>query len=404
MPIPLFRRSLAVLTCAGLLTLGIARAQGDALRADISTPLQAAQQALQAGKPRDALALLHEAEAVRDRTPYENYVIERLRGSAAAALGDDATATRSFEAVLASGRLEPAEQLQVLESLARSAYRAKNHPKAVVWAERYFQQGGTAAAMRRLQLNARYQGGDYAGVVRELQGPRDSVQPAGPTLDEPTLKLLAASQLKLNDEAAYAATLEKLVAAYPKKDYWADLLARVQSRPGFADRLALDMLRLQRATQTLDEPADYVTMAQLSLRAALPAEAKQVLDAGFAAGKLGTGTDAQAHIRLREQVAKQATEDAKTLSAAPGNRSADALVNTGQALVTTGRTAPGIELMEQGLAKGGLKQPDDARLHLGEAYWQAGDRDRAVAAFRAVKGSDGTADLARLWALVALRP
>ncbi len=57
--------------------------------------------------------------------------------------------------------------------------------------------------------------------------------------------------------------------------------------------------------------------------------------------------------------------------------------------------------MEAAIAKGGLDHPDQAQLHLGVAYHVAGEKARAVQAFRAVKGSDGSADLARLWVMVA---
>jgi Flp pilus assembly protein TadD len=58
-------------------------------------------------------------------------------------------------------------------------------------------------------------------------------------------------------------------------------------------------------------------------------------------------------------------------------------------------------LIEQGIKKGGLKRPDDARLLLGEAQLKAGQRQRATQTFREVKGTDGTADIARLWVLQA---
>jgi len=58
-------------------------------------------------------------------------------------------------------------------------------------------------------------------------------------------------------------------------------------------------------------------------------------------------------------------------------------------------------MMEEAIAKGGLDRPDEAQLHLGVAYYVAGQKAHAVQIFRAVKGSDGSADLARLWMLIA---
>lgn len=388
----------------GLLMVAAAGQAQDTLRPEIGKPLQVVQELLKAGKYKDALARLRETESVPNRTPFENYFVDRMRASAAAGAGDDATAMKSFEAVLTSGRPQGAEKLQILEAAAGSAYRAKDYAKALDWAQRYFKDGGASANMHNLQTSAHYLSGDYAGVVRDMQQKVQAVERAIPVVDENTLRMLAASYAKLGDDAGYVNTLEKLLIHHPKKDYWADMLARVQNKPGFADRLALDVLRLQMATGTLDEPAQYVEMAQLALHRGLPAEAKKVVDAGYAAGKLGNGPEAERHKRLRALADKQALEDQKALATDVIGRHGDALVNSGEALVTLGRIDQGIELIEQGIAKGGLKRPEDARLHLGVAYIHSSRKDQALETLKSVRGTDGTAELARLWAIFAARP
>jgi hypothetical protein len=70
-------------------------------------------------------------------------------------------------------------------------------------------------------------------------------------------------------------------------------------------------------------------------------------------------------------------------------------------LVYSGQAAKGVQLMQQGIAKGNLKRAEDAKLHLGIAQLIAGDKAKAQATFKSVQGNDGTADLARLWMLHA---
>ena len=383
-----------------MMSFAPARAE-DALRATVAAPLQAAQDLMKAGKHKEALAKVREAEAMRELTPYESHVIDRMRGAAAAASGDDATASASFDAALASGRLDGAEKLQTLEALSRAAYRSKNYPKAIDAAQRYSKEGGNNPQISGLLLNARFQSGDHAGVVREVQARLAAGDAVAAGVDEPALRLMGASQLKLGDDPGYTATLERLLALNPTKEYWADRLARLQSRPGFADRLALDLLRLQMATQTMDEPAQYLETAQLATKAGLPAEAKRAIEAGYAAGKLGTGADAAAHKRLRDQATQQSSDDEKSLARDGAGRTAETMVVTGQALVAHGKLDKGIESIEQGLAKGGLKRPDDARLHLGVALLQAGNKAKALTALQTVRGDDGVAELARLWMILA---
>jgi tetratricopeptide (TPR) repeat protein len=401
------RKLAAVLLCglaAGFAPALAQQAQPETVRAEVGKPLQTVQELLKAGKYRDALARLREADAVANPSAYERLVIERMRGSAALGAGDDATALRAFEAVLGGGRLSPAETLPILEAMASAAYRQKDFPKAIALAERYTKEGGRNEKMLELKTSAHYLAGDYAGVVRDMQQRVQAIEQTPPVVDETTLRMLAASYAKLNDDAGYAATLDKLLIYHPKKDYWADRLARLQASPGFSDRLALDLFRLRRATDTLDNADQYVEMAQLALQAGLPAEARRVVEAGYAAGKLGAGAEASRHQRLRDMAAKQAAEDEKALQAEVVGRSGDALVNTGHALVAAGRVDKGIELIEQGIAKGGLKRPDEARLHLGQAYLQTGNKARAVDSFKAVRGGEGASDLARLWAIHAGRP
>ena len=78
------------------------------------------------------------------------------------------------------------------------------------------------------------------------------------------------------------------------------------------------------------------------------------------------------------------------------------LVQVGYAYVTMGQYDKGIAMIEKGIAKGGLKRPEDAKLRLGLALLQSGkNKQRAVQTLRSVQGTDGAADLGRLWAVYA---
>ena len=147
-------------------------------------------------------------------------------------------------------------------------------------------------------------------------------------------------------------------------------------------------------------------MAQLALQAGYPAEGKAIVDKGFAAGALGTGAEAERHKRLRDLANKQETEgkasiEQRAISAA-SNKDGGELVQIGYAYATMGQADKGVSLIEQGIAKGGLKRPDDAKLRLGMALLQTGKhKAKAVQTLRSVQGNDGSADLGRLWALYA---
>ncbi len=373
----------------------------ESLRPEVGKPLQAAQELMKAQKYKEALAKIREADAVSGKTAYENYILDRMRGSAASGAGETELAAKSFEAVINSGKLPEAEQVKLMEAVAGTYYRAKEYGKAAAWAHRYFKGGGSSASMRTLLMQAQYLNGEYAEAAKAINDAVAADEKAGRTPSEEQLQLLANCYLKLNDKTGYANALEKLVVHHPKKEYWADLLARIQRKPGFSDRLSLDVYRLMFATGNLREGGDFMEMAQLALQAGLPAEAKKIVADGFAKGVLGSGAEADRHKRLRDLANKQTDDDRKGLAedekTAASAKEGEALVKVGYAFVTNGDLDKGIAMMEQGIAKGGLKRAKNAKLHLGMAYLQAGNRAKAVQVLRSVGGTDGAADLARLW-------
>ena len=77
--------------------------------------------------------------------------------------------------------------------------------------------------------------------------------------------MLATCSTKLGDDAGYTYAQDKFLTYYPSKDLWADAIRRVESKPGFPDRLRLDVLRLRRATGTFEGANAYMAMAQLAI-------------------------------------------------------------------------------------------------------------------------------------------
>ncbi len=396
----------ATLALAGAFASPPASAQ-EALRPEIGRPLQQAEEYIRKQRFREALGKIKEAEAAGPRTANEHYLIERMRIAAASGAGDADTAARSFDAIAASGRVSATEKLRMIESIAVGYYRAQQYAKAMQWSQRYFREGGNSGAIRTMLIQSQYLSGDYAGAAKELRAEVAAAERAGTAPAEDRLKLLINAATKLGDNNTFVYVLEKLVTYYPKKEYWVDLTSRMQRKPGFSDRLSLDAYRLSLATGSMSAPADYMEMAQLALQADLPTEGKQVVDKGFAAGVLGTGPQAERHKRLRDLVDKRLAQDranrADDVEEAMAAKTGDALVAAGFNLVYSGQAAKGVRLMQEGIAKGGLRRPEDAKLHLGIAELMAGDRNKALATFKTVQGSDGTADLARLWALYARR-
>ena len=191
---------------------------------------------------------------------------------------------------------------------------------------------------------------------------------AGRRPDEGDLLRLADAQQRTGNTNGYILTLEKLLANYPKKDYWSAYLGRLTRKSGFSQGLGLDVMRLRLASGTLEKTEDFMEMAQLAIQAGLPAEGVQIVDKGFAAGALGKGEEAGRHQRLKELALKRDADKKASIAAdaaaAAAVKEGDALVEVGYAYVTMGQVDQGVKLIEQGIAKGNLKRAELAKLRL----------------------------------------
>jgi len=149
---------------------------------------------------------------------------------------------------------------------------------------------------------------------------------------------------------------------------------------------------------------ERLTYAALAARAGYPEEAKKVLDDAFAT-KPFTGTDLAEANRMRGEVNKAVTSDraqqAASETAARNGKDGNALVSQGLLETVDGNPQQGSQLMELGIAKGGLKQPEEAKLHLGYAQILAGRDADALKTFQSVSGPNGLSAMAHVWVLYA---
>jgi hypothetical protein len=392
--------------CSLILSAGLAgSALAQGIRPEVGKPLQQASELLKAGKAREALVKAREADAVGGKNPAEQLMIDRMKGAAAQRAGDSGAAIAAFESAMASGRLGGGEQAQVAESLAYAYSQQKNWAKTTEWANRARAAGGNSASLNQLIAYVQSQSGDYNQILRDAQAQVNAAEQAGRRPGEDDLLRMADAARRMNNNAAYSQALNSLVLNYPKKDYWNAHLASLQRKPGFADRLSLDVMRLKLANGLITKTDDFMEMAQLALQAGFPVEAKAIVDKGYAAGALGTGEQAARHQRLKDLVAKQQAESAagidQAASEAAAQKDGNDLVKVGTVYASKGQFDKAVELIEKGIAKGSLKRPDDAKLRLALTLAQSPKtRAKGVQMLRGVTGVDGTADVARLYAVL----
>ncbi|WP_229518303.1 lipopolysaccharide assembly protein LapB [Massilia sp. PAMC28688] len=379
----------------------------ETLRPEIGRPLQAAQKMISQGNARGALSELRKLDGVSGKSANESYLIERVRASAASSAGDYDTAARSFETLIASGRLSASESAKFSEGLVGIYMRAKEYGKANAAIQKALAKGDDARLRGYLVQNYISMGNNNE-AMRLIQSDLQRAEKSGRAPQEDQLKMLANLQNMKGDKEGYVKTIEKLAQHYPQPSYWADLLNRVTGKAGFSSRLSADVLRLRLANNQLKKPNEYMELAQLALRDGAPGEAVKIIKKGYDDKVLGVGGDAARHQRLKDLADKSLAEQTRDLAATEAAlikaNDQDGLVKLGYSLVHSGQADKGLKMMEAAIKAGGLKYPEDAKLHLGQAYATAGKKQQAIATLKTVGGKDGAADLARYWIMAINKP
>lgn len=381
-----------------------AKAADKQVSSKVGKPLQEALALAQSGKSKDAMAKVQEASAVSGKTAYDDFKINEIKAFVAVKLGDLSTAAKAYEATLQSGEL-PADQMKErTKQLANLYYNLANYPKAIQYGSQYLKDAGSDVSTAVIVAQAYYQQKDYARASEATQSLIHAANQSGQTVQESWLQVLMNCQVNLGKDDDAAATLEQLVAKYPSKQYWSQLLNYAQTRGASSDRKNLEFYRLKMVNGLLKDN-EYAQMAELAMALGFPGDAKSVLDKGFNEKVLGVGPSKDRETRLMNLAQTNSAADQKSLPAfekeAMAAASGDSDVKLGQAYLSYGESAKAIEAIKRGLKKGNVKVVDEANLQLGQAYLNSKQVNEAISAFKAVPADSKLASIAKLWALYA---
>jgi tetratricopeptide (TPR) repeat protein len=385
-----------------------AEQKGPSVRPEVYKLIDSAQlkQLMDAKNYTEVQSRITQAEAIPNLTPYEQYAINRMKLSLAATTGADVIP--ALTPLIDSPYLSAQEKDNFVLALGNAYYNNKNYPKAIELFKRYQKEGSDPSKVQGPLIRAEYLAGDYAAAKNDLMPIIAASEKAGTAPSEEDLKLLASSANKVKDDAAYLAAMDKMIAYYPTDDFWTDAVSRgVLRKPGYdAQSNDINVFRLMNSAVVKMDADAYTGFAESLLAAGFFTEAKKVLDNGFNKGVLSNSNAKQR--QLREKATKGAADDAKTIASGEASaaklKNGAGLVNLGWAYVTMDQFDKGIGFIQQGIAKGGLKHPDEAKLRLGIAQLRAGHKDEAIKLFQEIKAGGGLSDLAKYWIILANHP
>jgi tetratricopeptide (TPR) repeat protein len=192
------------------------------------------------------------------------------------------------------------------------------------------------------------------------------------------------------------ATLYTLIKYYPKKQYWVQASHLYGEKKDEPRQLA--MMETAYLQGMLEKSSELVQMSYLYLNAEVPYPAARVMDQGF---KDGLVEEKSKNYELTGSAWRQAQEIAKAIpnmeKAAELSEKGELYSRLGNVYLDGDQHQKAIDAVKKGLAKGGVKRPDQARLVLGMAYFNLGQYNNAKKAFRDAAKDDRSEKYARQW-------
>lgn len=370
----------------------------------VAKPLKAAQDALQAKNFDEAIAHIKEAQAVPgEKSAYDQYAMNGLLLQAYNGKHDTANVVPVLQQLVQSQYTSGDQRRSFYKFIAGYEFQEKDYAKALDAANEVVKNGGNDVETQNLIAKSQYLTGKYKEAAVTMQEIVNKLEKP----DEDSLKLLWQFDLKADDKNGASRAVEKLVAYYPKPEYWSNALASLANADTKDAHLELNIYRLMSDVGVLNRPTDYADMAEIALDAGYPGETVAVLQKAFGANVFTDQRDKERYQHLLEGAKQRATSDQASLAEnekkAQAEPNGDGLVQVGAAYLSYGQTEKAIAAVNQGIAKGNLKYPDEANLLIGIAQLRAHDNAAAQKAFEKVATSSNQsyARLGKLWALHA---
>lgn len=415
-PLNFFRRSLHVglislCSCVAFSSISMPQAfaakntnETQQVSAKVGKPLQQARKLMDEKKWKEAIAKTKEVQAIANKTPLEEALINEMLAYCMINLKDYAGAVAIYETMLAGNQFKAEDIPKRILTMSQIYFSLKNYPKSITYGERYLKEVGADLDVMRQVSQAYYLQNNFVRAEDYAKNLIASAKKQGKPVQENWLQLLLSSQHKQNKKSEMVSTLELMLASYPSDAHWSDMFMHVLSDTTFSDRQSIIFLKLVQKTNLM-EPNEYIELAELSLAVANPGDAKLILEEGFNKGVIGKGESKDRELKLLGLARAQAAEDIKTLPTiekeAATKPTGEALLKIGEAYLGHSQYENAIAAFNKGIAKGGIKMQDEAYINIGIAYLGLKKPEEAIKAFKSVPDTSKLARLSRLWVIHA---
>ena len=241
-----------------------------------------------------------------------------------------------------------------------------------------------------------YQIKDYDSALNNVETAISMYEVEGKLPKEQWYNLARFLYFDKNDHDNALATLYTLIEYYPKKQYWVQASHLYGEKKDEPRQLA--MMETAYLQGLLDKSSELVQVAYLYLNAEVPYPAAKVMEQGF---KDELVEEKSKNFELTGSAWRQAQEVDKAIpnmeKAAELSEKGELYTRLGNVYLDSDQHQKAIGAVNKGLAKGGVKRPDSARLVLGMAHFNLGDYKSAKKAFRDAAKDKRSEKYARQW-------
>src|SRR6185437_8000904 len=379
------------------------KGKGPSISSCLLKPLKAAQDAQKAQNWALDIQKVQEAQAQKcTKTPYDEFLMNSWLAVGYVQTKDFAHAAPALQAAADSQHATPAQRKQFMSAVVGIYAQTHQNQKAIEAGQSAIKLGVADSSVYVTIAVSQDNLGQHKEAARTIQ---QLIDKEGSKPQEKYLQFQWDAYTKANDQADANKVIDTLVTLYPKPDYWLNALQPLLKMNINDAHLQLDVYRLMLDVGALKQPMQFGEMAELAYNAGYPGETVAVLQKAFAQNVFTAQRDVMRYQHLLMTAMTKAQTDQASLASqeakAQGAASGDALVQVGAAYLSYGQADKAATLIAAGIAKGGVKSPEQANLLLGVAQLRAHNTAAAHRSFDKVANSsnEGYAQLGRLWVL-----
>ncbi len=370
-----------------------------ALREKVYSQLARAQTVADEQGNAQGIEVLNEVASRADSmNSYERAMLWNFFGFMYYDNGDTAKAIDYFGKVVAEQPIPESLQKSTLFSLAQLALSDGQYDQSLKYLGQWRQLADADELPKAwvLEAQAMYQNGRYQDALEPIQKAIAKAEDEGDVAKENWLILARAIHYELGQTDGVAKMLEKLVVNYSKPEYWLQLAGVYGQLEKNAKQLAV----LEAAYQQgfVEKPSELRNLAQVYYLNELPYKAAEIMEQGLSNGKLDNTLSNRKFYAQSLMQAKEydAAIEAYQQAAELGDRG-DMLAQAAQLALNIDRNDVALELAQQALAAGELKNPGNMYLVQGMVYVNQKQYQRAVAAFQSAQDYEATEAAASQW-------